>query len=36
VVLDHPVQNIDADELQRRSKQIADAAERLLKGEYPQ
>ncbi len=36
VVLDHPVQNLGSDELGARSRQLADAAERLLKGEDPQ
>jgi hypothetical protein len=35
VIIDHPVQNIPPDQLHARGKQIADAAERLLRGELP-
>jgi hypothetical protein len=35
VVVAHPMQNLGAAELQARAVQIADAAERLLRGEEP-
>jgi hypothetical protein len=35
VVIDHPMQNVGPTELRARAKQIADAAEKLLKGERP-
>jgi hypothetical protein len=35
VVLDHPMQNITADDIDRRAQQLADAAQRLLAGEQP-
>lgn len=35
VVLDHPIQNIGPEELQARAVALADAAERLLRGETP-
>ena len=35
VVLDHPMQNITADEIDQRARQLADAAQRLLAGEDP-
>jgi dienelactone hydrolase len=35
VVLDHPMQNITPDEIDRRAQQLADAAQRLLAGDQP-
>jgi hypothetical protein len=35
IVLDHPMQNIGPVELDARSRRLADAAERLLRGEVP-
>jgi hypothetical protein len=35
VVIDHPMQNVSPAELRQRAEQIADAAERLLRGERP-
>jgi hypothetical protein len=35
VVLPHPMQNVSADELEERAVLLADAAERLLRGELP-
>jgi hypothetical protein len=35
VVINHPMQNVSPEELRARAVQIADAAERLLKGERP-
>jgi len=35
VVIDHPMQNVGVEELKARARQIADSAERLLKGENP-
>jgi hypothetical protein len=35
VVVQHPMQNLGPDELHRRSVQVADAAQRLLRGEGP-
>ena len=35
VVLDHPMQNITHEEIQRRAVQLADATVRLLAGEDP-
>ena len=34
VVLPHPMQNVDAGELDRRAVALADAAQRLLRGEW--
>ena len=34
VVLPHPMQNIGPDELERRAVVLADAAQRLLRGEW--
>lgn len=34
VVLPHPMQNISADELEQRAIVLADAAQRLLRGEW--
>ena len=35
IVLTHPMQNITSEELDERARQLADAAERLLRGEEP-
>lgn len=35
VVVEHPMQNVSRDELRARAVQIADAAQRLLRGEEP-
>ena len=35
VVVQHPMQNVGPDELRARSRQIADAAQRVLRGEAP-
>ena len=35
VVLDHPMQNITAGEIDQRARQLADAAQRLLAGQDP-
>jgi hypothetical protein len=35
VVIGHPMQNISDEALQARAVQIADAAQRLLDGQYP-
>jgi len=35
VVIDHPVQNISKEEMHARGLQIANAAQRILKGEQP-
>lgn len=35
VTLPHPMQNIDDDQLELRARLLADAAERLLRGELP-
>jgi hypothetical protein len=35
VVVAHPMQNVSRDELRGRAVQIADAAERILRGEEP-
>ena len=35
IILDHPVQNIGPAEIHARATQIADAAERVLRGERP-
>ena len=34
VVLPHPMQNVGAEELRQRAQMLADAAERLLRGEW--
>lgn len=34
VVLEHPMQNLGLDELQRRAEALADGAQRLLAGEW--
>jgi hypothetical protein len=36
VVLDHPTQTLTLEQLAPRSRQLADAAERLLNGEEPE
>ena len=36
VVIDHPMQNVGPEEIRQRGRQIADAAQRILKGEAPQ
>ena len=35
IVIGHPMQNVDDATLQKRAEQIADAVQKLLKGEYP-
>jgi hypothetical protein len=35
IVLDHPMQNLDADGVEARAQQLAAAAQRLLAGEEP-
>jgi len=36
IVLDHPMQNLDADGVEARAQQLAAAAQRVLAGEEPQ
>lgn len=35
IVLPHPMQNIAADQIELRAQRLADAAQRLLRGEHP-
>ena len=35
IVVHHPMQNVTTEQLQARSRQIADAAQQLLRGEVP-
>ena len=35
IIIDHPMQNVEPEVLQARAEMIADAAQKLLKGEYP-